>query len=317
MDTAFAHAIGALAADKRSGAAQIAARAADVLLRRAATGGASSSDAFREELLDTGWALIQAQSTMAALINLVNTVMWEVEEYHTPPELRQAVIAATDRFKRQLKDHSARVAENALPLIGDGCTVVTLSQSSTVQHALLHAQRAGRRFSVICAESRPAYEGRETATKLAAHGLNILLTVDTAAVAAVANADQFRGDNFVVLVGADMLTSKGLVNKTGTLALSLAARHSGVPLYSLCSSEKFLPPGYPMSPQRERAGDSIWAEAPSNVELLNHYYDFTPLAQIAGVVTEQGVLPGAAVEAWLAATKLHPALAKQAIVVGR
>ena len=314
MDTAFAHAISALAADKRSGAAQIAARAADILLRHTASGEATSPDAFREELLTTGWSLIQAQSTMAALINLVNTVLWKIEQHDTTHELHQAVIDATEQFKRQLKEHALRVAEGSLPLIVDGSTVVTISQSSTVQHALLHAQRAGRRFRVICAESRPAYEGRETATKLAAHGLPVTLAVDTAAAAAVANADQFRGDSFVVLVGADMLTSKGIVNKVGTLALALAAKHSGVPMYTLCSSEKFLPPGYPMPPQRERPNDTIWPESPANVEMWNRYYDFTTLHQVAGIVTEEGVLPGVAVEAWLAVTKLHPALAKQALV---
>lgn len=314
MDTAFAHAIAALAADKRSGAAQIAARAADVLQRRAVSGAAPSPDAFREALLATGWALIQAQNTMAPLINLINTVLWKIEQYDTSHELRHAVIEATEQFKRQLKDHALRVAEGALPLISDGGTVVTLSQSSTVQHALLHAQRAGRRFKVICAESRPAYEGRETAAKLAAHGIAVVLAVDTAAVTAVANADQFRGDAFVVLVGADMLTTKGLVNKVGTLALALATKHSGVPLYALCSSEKFLPPGYPMPPQRTRPNDTIWPEAPADVEVWNRYYDFTSLHQVAGIATEQGVLPAAAVEAWLAVTKLHPALAKQALV---
>jgi hypothetical protein len=40
-----------------------------------------------------------------------------------------------------------------------------------------------------------------------------------------------------------------------------------------------------------------------------HFFDFTPLEALSGIVTEQGILPVAAVEAWLAATKLHPALA--------
>jgi translation initiation factor eIF-2B subunit delta len=38
-------------------------------------------------------------------------------------------------------------------------------------------------------------------------------------------------------------------------------------------------------------------------------FDFTPLELLSGIVTEQGILPVAAVEAWLAATRLHPALA--------
>lgn len=317
MDNGFAHALGALASDKRSGAAQIAARAADILQRRASIGEAPSPDAFREEILTTGMALIQAQPTMAPLINLVNTVLWKIEEHDTPASLRQAVTDATNQFKRQLKDHALRVAEGALPLIADGSTVVTISQSSTVQHALLHAQRAGRRFSVICAESRPAYEGRETAALLASHGLPVTLAVDTAAVEAVAAADQLRGDAFVVLVGADLLTASGLVNKIGTFALTLATRISGVPLYTLCSSEKFLPPGYPMPQQRTVVDGSIWPDAPEEITTWNRYYDFTPLNQITSIVTEQGVLPAATIEAWLAVTKLHSALAKQALVPSR
>lgn len=311
MNTAFTHEIDALAADKRSGAAQIAARAADILLRRATTGEAASPDAFRHELLATGWSLIQAQTTMAPLVNLINTVLWKIEQHDTPSELRQAVADATDQFKRQLKDHALRVAEGALRLIVDGSTVVTISQSSTVQHALLHAQRAGRRFSVICAESRPAYEGRETAAKLAAHGVPVTLVLDTAAVAEVASAAEGRDNSLLVLVGADLLTATGLVNKIGTLALALAARSANVPMYTLCSSEKFLPPGYPMPQQQDWNAHSIWPEAPSGVEMWSHYYDLTPLHQLTGIGTERGVLPTAAIEAWLAVTKLHPALARQ------
>lgn len=45
---------------------------------------------------------------------------------------------------------------------------------------------------------------------------------------------------------------------------------------------------------------------------MAHFFDFTPLEMLSGIVTEQGILPVAAVEAWLAATKLHPALANYA-----
>lgn len=39
------------------------------------------------------------------------------------------------------------------------------------------------------------------------------------------------------------------------------------------------------------------------------YFDLTPLELLSGIVTERGILPVAAVEAWLASTRLHPALA--------
>ncbi len=294
--------IAAIAADNRSGAALIAERAADILMRRAGTGEAASPDAFRQELLATGWALIRAQVVMAPLVNLVNSVLWKVEESETPRGLRLAVAQATDEFKRQLRYHAMRVAEGALTLIGDGSTIITLSYSSTVQHALQHAMRAGRRFNVICAESRPGCEGRETAAALAGYGVPVTLMVDAAVVAAIPTAQ-------LVLVGADMLSDRGLVNKVGTYALAMAARGAGVPFYTLCGSEKFLPPGFKPLEQADHPATEIWTDAPGGVAIRNRYYDSTPLEAISGIVTEQGTLPVAAIEAWLAATRLHPALA--------
>lgn len=306
MESAVDQSIMRIAADNRSGAAQIAERAADLLLRRAHAGEAPSPEAFRQEMLETGWALIQAQIAMAPLVNLVNMVLWKIEERETLPGLRKAVGEAVDHFKHQLKQHSLKVAEGTLALIRDGSTVVTISQSSTVQHALYHAYRAGRRFSVVCAESRPGMEGRETAAALAAYGIPVTLLVDVAAIVAAVDAD-------LVLVGGDLLSSAGLVNKIGTRALALAARAGGVPLYPLCSSEKFLPLGYPMPSQRTWPPDEVWEGAPQGVTVVNRYFDLTPLGDIADIVTEQGILPTATIEAWLAATKLHPALAARAL----
>src|SRR5439155_23245793 len=155
----------------------------------------------------------------------------------TPYTLRQLVAQTTEEFKRRLRHHKLCVAEGALGLIEDGSTIITFSRSSTVEHALLHAQRAGRHFSVVCAESRPACEGHETAAVLASHGVPVTLVVDAALVAEVPTAQ-------LVLTGADLLSTDGLVNKVGTYALALAAKAAGVPFYTLCGSQKFLPSGY-------------------------------------------------------------------------
>ena len=144
MELTFTQAIESIAADSHSGAAQIAERAADILLRRATSGEPASPDAFRRELLATGWALIRAQTVMAPLVNLVNSVLWKVESEDTPRGLRQAVSHATDEFKRMLAQHALRVAEGALGLIGEGSRIVTISNSSTVQHALIHGEKGAK-----------------------------------------------------------------------------------------------------------------------------------------------------------------------------
>lgn len=302
MELSFSPWLANIAADNRIGAAQVAERAADLLLQRATTGEPASPDAFRHELLETGWALIHAQPAMAPLVNLVNAVLWSVEQSDTPHGLRTAVAQATEEFKRQSKQYAAHVAEGALTLVSEGARIVTLSYSSTVHAALRHAQRAGRHFSVLCAESRPVGEGRDSAALLASFGVPVQLVSDHEAVRAVPEAD-------LVLVGADMLSTSGLVNKAGTRILALTAHRAGVPFYTLCSSQKFLPPGFEPPHQIDWPYATNWPVVPDGQYERGRYFDTTPLELIAGIVTEHAPLPVAAIEAWLAATRLHPALA--------
>ncbi|HJZ48554.1 MAG TPA: translation initiation factor eIF-2B [Roseiflexaceae bacterium] len=252
-------------------------------------------------MLAIGWALIRAQPLMAPLVNLVNAVLWKLEQPETPDELRLAVTQITMEFKRQLRQNAQRVADGALALIADGSTIVTISRSGTVEQALLHARRAGRHFAVICLESRPLCEGRAAAAALAAADIPATLAVDAAAAALVPEAQ-------LVLVGADLLGSRGLVNKLGTRTLALAAQAARVPFYTLCGSEKFLPSGYDPPDQREWPASEVWPDAPPGVTVRNHYFEWTPLSELSGIVTERGVLSIAEVESWLAAIELHPAL---------
>lgn len=301
VESQFAQALRALALEQRFGAARIAEIAADVLVRRVSSATTSSPDLFRQELLQTGWEIIRARPTMAPLVNLISNILWKVEGLDSAPELCEAVSLVTSDFKRQLRQHAVHVAEGALNLIEDGSTIVTLSYSTTVQYALAHAQRAGRRFSVICAESRPICEGRQTAEALASLGVPVTLMVDAAALAALPSAQ-------LVLVGADMLTHRGLVNKVGTFALAALARTSGVPFYTLCGSAKFLPAKFqpPVSPDWPTM--DVWESCHSHVSIHNPPCDTTLLEYVTGIVTERGTLPTAAIEAWLASLRIHPAL---------
>lgn len=302
MDRFTAQAIAAIAEDSVSGAVEIAEKGAEVLARLARVEAASDDTWLHAALLEAGWALIQAHPTMAPLVNLVNETLWTIEGAQAG-RARSAIEGTINEFKRRLRVHEAAIAESALRLIPDDGTVLTIGRSTTVRAALRHAQRAGRRFRVICAESRPACEGRTLAAELAASGMAVTFAVDALVVAMVSEAQ-------LVLIGADYLSGHGLSNKVGSYGLALAAQASGVPIYTLCSSEKFLPPGY--TPPKQAAGpiDQIWPDAPASVTVLNFYFDLTPLSVLAGIITEQGILPNAGIEAWLAAIKLHPDLCK-------
>lgn len=302
MDRFTAQAIAAIAEDNVSGAVEIAEKSAEVLVRLARAEDAADDAWLRAALLEAGWALIRVHPTMAPLVNLINEALWKIDRAK-PGSARRAIDTAANEFKRRLRVHEAAIAESALRLIPEDGTVLTNGRSTTVRAALRHAQRAGRRFKVICAESRPGCEGRALAGELAAGGLPTTAVIDALAIAMAGKAQ-------LVLVGADHLSGSGLSNKVGTYGMALAAQAAGVPMYTLCSSEKFLPPGYAQPEQPRGPSEQVWAEAASGVAVLNLYFDLTPLAALAGIITEQGILPNAGIEAWLAAIKLHPDLSK-------
>lgn len=301
MDSFTLQALAAIAEDSLSGAVEVAEKSAEVFQRLVRTDHSLQKDGLVQQVLDVGWALIRAHPTMAPLVNLVNGVLWRLEGTASADEARRRVADATGDFKRWLRVHEAAIAETALRLIPEDGQILTNGRSTTVRAALRHAQRAGRRFRVVCAEGRPGCEGRALASELAAAGVEVTLVIDALAVAMVPQMQ-------VVLVGADYLDANGLVNKVGTYATALAAAASKVPMYTLCGSEKFLPPGYVPPAQALWPPEQVWDAAPPGVRITNLYYDLTPLSALAGIVTEQGVQPAEGIEAWLAATRLHPAL---------
>jgi len=124
---------------------------------------------------------------------------------------------------------------------------------------------------------------------------------DAQAALFAARADEHR-------VGADAVTEAGVVNKVGTHAAALAARAASVPVYAVADTFK-------LSPGRVAAvaagglrldGDEGEEKAPGELQAAwralgvvaddddlparNVYFESTPLALFAGIVTERGVL---------------------------
>ncbi len=301
MDPFIAQSVAAIAADTVSGAVEIAKKCADVLARAARSRPMATRADVQREVLTVGRALMRSHPTMAPLVNLVNGLLWRLEEASSSEEAQRLVDETTNDFRRRLHVHEAAIAETTLRLIGEETTILTLGRSTTVRAALRHAQRAGRRMRVICTESRPVGEGRMLAGELAASGINTTLITDASAAAQVAQCH-------LVLVGADLISSDGLINRVGTYPLALAAQATGVPIYTLCSSEKLLPPGYQLPPSPPVPPNHIWPEAPPGITVQVAFSDRTPLDLLSGIISERGIAPPVGIEAWLAAIHLHPLL---------
>ncbi len=236
--------IDALRENRVSGAAEIAAQAAAVLRMAAELAPDCLPDAAR--------LLVAAQPAMAPLVNL-----------------SRAVLAASDPgaaardFLLRMRSAGPRVAHHAAGLVRDGSTVLTHSFSSTVFEALWAAHSSGRRFRVLCTESLPMREGAALAASLEREAIAATVIPDDSVESALSQAA-------LVLVGADSVSARGLVNKTGTALIARAVCALQIPVYALCSSDKFLPPDY--DPPQACEG-----------------FDLTPLRSLTGIVTEKGI----------------------------
>ncbi len=238
---------------------------------------------------------------MAPMFHLVNRALLAAAGNPDGHAARSRVRAACRAFLRLLDLAGPRIERRAAALIQQGSVILTHSSSETVLRTLVAAQRAGKRFEVVCTESRPVCEGRAMASQLAERGIAVTLIVDAAAAAHLRRAS-------LVLVGADSISAGGVVNKAGTALLAAAAREFNVPVYALCDSTKLLPASRPAMSPAPRNPREVLPRRLAGVTVENHYFDTTPLAWLSGVVTEDGLVRPAGLKRKLGGMKIHPAL---------
>lgn len=270
--------------DNRSGAAELTRRAVQVLSLLVNSEKSKDAAWLRNEIRRVSRALAAAQPSMASIINLANQIFIISARSNRAKTIRSDI-------KRQLKETLARqgrsvqrIARNFLKVIDGRNQVVTYSYSSTVIRALIYAHKRGEKFKVVCSEARPICEGVRAAERLADAGIDVILVTDAALLGFIPQAD-------MVAVGADCVTDSWLVNKVGTYALALIARSNRVPFYCLASEDKLLAPElYALYKNPPRDHREILARKPKNVQVLNYYFEATPLKLLSALITENGVL---------------------------
>ena len=295
--------------DRRSGASVLLGRAIEAGRLFLAATRPLSSDRLRPALVRFTRLLTACQPSLAPLLNLANA-LWlgagDRAENLRWIRLHDAMAAYADGVDRRL----ANTVRHGDRLVKAGSLVLTYSHSTAVRMTLLRVLAAGRRFEVVCSESRPMGEGVSLARRLAFAGIPVHLTTDASLPGWMEEADLF-------LVGADAVVGTGVVNKTGTEPLAQAARRARVPAYVLADSSKWLPPGLARFwRMREEAPGEIAPLRHPNVRVHNHYFDRSPLRLFSGVVWEEGIAAPSEVRQRLArlrtATGLMVLLERQA-----
>jgi translation initiation factor 2B subunit (eIF-2B alpha/beta/delta family) len=291
-----------LQTDNTSGASTLLEHATDILDTFAAQHALDQRDEFRAALTGLVQALLAAQPSMAPFINLTNQALLSCPDTLVPALACEQLRQMLHRFRDAACLSMAALCQQTLVILPPQATILTYSNSATVIAALHHAHERGRVQRVILSESRPAYDGRPQALALLAHCMTVEYSVDVALFDRLPEAQ-------VILVGADAVFPHGLVNKVGTRPLAQIARHAGIPMFSLCTSGKFLPAAAAsLLRLADHPGQEVWPDAPPGISIRNRYFETTPLPLFTGIISEHGIYAPAALRTHLQQYVLSPAL---------
>jgi translation initiation factor 2B subunit (eIF-2B alpha/beta/delta family) len=277
--------------DNTSGSVELSKKSAEILIKLI------NQDSSIDQIKNASISLMKAQPNMASIFNLVNNLMLKIDRSKN----KEPNIIANQYCKKYLENlekSEKKICNNTKKLFKKNATIITHSYSSTVLNTLLCAKESGKKFSVICTESRPKNEGIKLAKMLGENNIKVKLFVDSAVFSLIPYAD-------MILVGGDAVTDAGLVNKIGTKGLIMTAHHYYTPTYALCSTLKFLPKKYPVTLDHMKDPAEITKEKLSNVTPVNYYFDYTPIEYITGIISEKEILEPAKIKEKIKNLKIH------------
>jgi ribose 1,5-bisphosphate isomerase len=257
---------------------------------------AKNKTAFLNELKEAQAVLFASRETEPLMRNAIRWIITQSEDSSTEKVdvLSQMVSSNVSLFLQNLEASREVTAEIGAKRIRDGMLIFTHCHSSTVTRMIAKAKADGKNFSVICTETRPAFQGRITAREMVELGVQTMFIVDSA-------ARSYMGDVDLVVVGADSITSEGnVVNKIGTSGIAVLANEARKPFYVVSELLKFDPETLNGAYEgiEQRNPSEVWSEAPEKLSVRNPAFDVTPSRYIHGLICEEGVIaPQSIVEA--------------------
>jgi ribose 1,5-bisphosphate isomerase len=270
------------------GARNVAIAAIHAVEEAARESKAKQKGSFLKELVEAKAVLFSSRETEPLMRNAIRHIVYAVES--SDKESVNELATEVSRVSRVLLDEftssKEKIAEVGSKRIFNDLRVLTHCHSSTVTSVLKKAKLDGKKFEVVCTESRPVFQGRITAREMLDAGIKTTIIVDSA-------VRHFMNEIDLVVVGADAITSEGnVINKIGTSMVALAAKEARTPFYVVSELLKFDPTTICGDYERieERSPEEIWTDSPSGLIIRNPAFDVTRREFIHGIICEEGIV---------------------------
>ena len=199
--------------------------------------------------------------------------------------LNQTNKLSTQEIFNHFQEAQDKINQNVLKKIKKKKVIFTHCHSTNVTQALINAKKKRKNFEVYNTETRPLYQGRKTARELRKAGIKVTMFVDSALGVALSKEQRTKKTD-IVLLGADALTKKGVINKIGSEVIARIAHQEKIPTYIVADSWKYSKKKIPIE---NRSLNEIWDKAPKNIKIRNPAFEFVDKKYLTGIVTELGV----------------------------
>jgi len=220
-------------------------RGAGAIGATAAYGLAQGARAFRgsglrrfRAYVDTVFNTLKlARPTAVDPVNAMEQVRQAMQAGENIEEQQMLALAAAEEFANQDVRHCLDIGRHGATLIRNGMTILTHCNAGWLAFVdvgsatapIYAAQAQGKKFQVLCDETRPRCQGATlTAWELAQQGISHKVIVDNAAGHLMQ-----RGKIDLVIVGSDRTLGRTgeVANKIGTYTKAVLAHRHRIPFY--------------------------------------------------------------------------------------
>lgn len=293
------------------GAGAIGATAAFGLAQGVRAFRGADPDAFEQHAETVYQALKNARPTAVDPVNAMDAIRQRMKAGRNVSEKQRIALSEAEAFADEDVKHCRAIGEHGVHLIREGARVLTHCNAGWLAFVdigsatapLYAAHNAGRKFHVLCSETRPRSQGASlTAWELAQEGVSHQVISDNAAGHLMQ-----RGQVDLVIVGADRVLAQtgDVANKIGTYTRAVLAQRHDIPFYvaiPLSTIDWQLASGFEI-PIEERDEDEVlgaWGATKTGARAyvrtanpsshaLNPGFDVTPADLITGIITPAGV----------------------------
>lgn len=266
-----------IAEDRRLDGHQLARRALVAMVELFETADFASYEELLDESRASAVCLARVRPSACVVANAMAELYVRISRIGArSDDPRSAAQQAASTYLGELERTFLEISRQVGRIMGPEKVVLATSCTEPLVEGICR----GRAARVVVAESRPSYEGRAAAVRLAEAGIPVELVSDAAAPSLVRDVTE-------VIVGASVVLADGAaVGRVGSYGVALAAAEAKVPVHVVAEHLRIAP--LHATPQERRPDHELWEDAPRGVEVVNLAFDLIPTALTTSIVTERG-----------------------------